>query len=65
MMLSYPVENRITAIQILAAHTFTDFGAADVEGDTALHRAATFGTAEEVKLMINLGTDIMIRNSNV
>ncbi|KAF8556663.1 ankyrin [Imleria badia] len=57
------VFNKVAIIQFLAGLQGVDIHVVDTNGDTALHRAVTYGCLETVKILIGLGCDPSLHNS--
>lgn len=57
MHLFYPLRPPVLGefLQLLCVHSFSDFDVQDKYGATALHRAASWGTAEDVRLLLQAG----------
>ena len=45
--------------------SFTDFDTQDTEGWTCMHRAAAYGCAEDIKLLVKLGASTTIQTKKV
>lgn len=52
-------------LEILACNSFQNFDAQDACGWTALHRAAAFGTREDVKALLALKASVDVRTYNL
>lgn len=54
--LSRAREQQTEFLAILASHSFSQFNSQDAYGWTVLHRAAAWGTADDVNTLLDLGT---------
>lgn len=55
----------IEYLEILSAASFTDFNIQDNEGWTCIHRAAAYGHAEDIKLLLKLRADPKLQTIKV
>jgi ankyrin repeat protein len=55
----------VELIEIMASNGFSNFNAQDSEGWAALHRAAAFGTAEDLRALCRMGASLEIRTNNL
>jgi ankyrin repeat protein len=51
---SRPKEQQTEFIEMLASHSFSQFSAQDKNGWTVLHRAAAWGSAEDIKVLLQM-----------
>jgi ankyrin repeat protein len=58
-------EPQTELIEILACNSFQNFDAQDARGWTALHRAAAFGTLDDVKALLLMKASIDVRTHNL
>ncbi|KAH7306146.1 ankyrin repeat-containing domain protein [Rhexocercosporidium sp. MPI-PUGE-AT-0058] len=53
------------SLEILSSASFTDFDTQDVEGWTCMHRAAAYGRADDIKLLLKLNASAAIQTVKV
>jgi hypothetical protein len=47
-------------LELLSSATFSEFDIQDVDGWTAMHRAAAFGTGEDIAALVNRGSSVTL-----
>lgn len=60
-----PRQQQTEFIAILASHSFSQFNTQDAYGWTVLHRAAAWGTAVDVEILLRMGTMLGLRTRNL
>lgn len=58
-------EQQVELIEIMASNGFSNFNSQDDKGWAAIHRAAAFGTAEDVRALSRMGASLEIRTHNL
>lgn len=58
-------EQQVELIEIMASNGFSNFNAQDRKGWTAIHRAAAFGTTEDIRALSRMGAALDIRTNNL
>ncbi|KAL5317849.1 hypothetical protein ACEPPN_014949 [Leptodophora sp. 'Broadleaf-Isolate-01'] len=53
------------SLEILSSASFTDFNTQDVEGCTCMHRAAAYGHAEDIRLLLKLNASTTVQTVKV
>ena len=53
----------IEYLQLLSAASFSEFDIQDVDGWSVMHRAAAFGSAEDISALVSVGASVMLPTS--